>query len=117
MRLVDKPIECIGGAYCIVQMCDLVVASETTVFKYPEAQVGFTGGLIASAVARIPHKIAMEFLLLGQDFDADRAREVGMVNRVVPAGTELEAAMEYARILAGSAQRSMPAILRMRPPY
>lgn len=50
---------CIGGAYCIVQMCDLVVASESTVFKYPEAQVGFTGGLIASAVARIPHKIAM----------------------------------------------------------
>jgi enoyl-CoA hydratase/carnithine racemase len=57
---VSKPIIaalhgwCIGGAYVIVQMCDLVVASETTVFKYPEAQLGFTGGLIASAVARIP---------------------------------------------------------------
>ena len=34
---------CIGGAYVIVQMCDLVVASENTVFKYPEAQLGFTG--------------------------------------------------------------------------
>jgi enoyl-CoA hydratase len=44
---------CIGGAYVIVQMCDLVVAAENTVFKYPEAQVGFTGGLIASAVAQI----------------------------------------------------------------
>lgn len=94
---------CIGGAYVIVQMCDLVVASENTVFKYPEAQLGFTGGLIASAVARIPHKIAMEFMLLGQDLPAERAREVGMVNRVVAKGEELSAAMEWAKILRHSA--------------
>lgn len=94
---------CIGGAYCIVQMCDLVIASETTKFKYPEAQLGFTGGLIASAVARIPHKVAMEFMLLGRDLDAQRAYEVGMVNRVVDTGQELDAAMEDARILARSA--------------
>jgi len=106
---VTKPIIaalhgwCIGGAYVIVQMCDLVVASETTIFKYPEAQLGFTGGLIASAVARIPHKIAMEFMLLGQDLPADRAREVGMVNRVVPKGEELAAALEWAAILKHSA--------------
>ena len=106
---VSKPVIaavhgwCIGGAYCIVQMCDLVVASETTVFKYPEAQVGFTGGLVASAVARLPHKIAMEFMLLGQDLSATRAYEVGMVNRVTAPGEELEGALEYARILARSA--------------
>ena len=94
---------CIGGAYVIVQMCDLVIASETTVFKYPEAQLGFTGGLIASAVARIPHKAAMEFMLLGQDLPAERAREIGMVNRVVPKGEELNAAMEWAGILRHSA--------------
>ncbi|MEZ5561019.1 MAG: enoyl-CoA hydratase-related protein [Pseudomonadales bacterium] len=94
---------CIGGAYVIVQMCDLVVAADNTIFKYPEAQLGFTGGLIASAVARIPHKIAMEFMLLGQDLPANRAYEVGMVNRVVPAGQELDAALEYATILRHSA--------------
>ncbi len=94
---------CIGGAYVIVQMCDLVVAAENTVFKYPEAQVGFTGGLIASAVARLPHKIAMEFMLLGEDLTAQRAYEVGMVNAVVPNGTQREAALRYARILARSA--------------
>ena len=106
---VSKPIIaavhgwCIGGAYVIVQMCDLVIASETTVFKYPEAQLGFTGGLVASAVARIPHKIAMEFMLLGQDLPAERAYQVGMVNRVVSQGEELVAAMEYAKILRHSA--------------
>jgi enoyl-CoA hydratase/carnithine racemase len=94
---------CIGGAYVIVQMCDLVVAADNTIFKYPEAQVGFTGGLIASAVARIPHKIAMEFMLLGQDLGAQRAYEVGMVNKVVPAGSELDAALAYAQILRVSA--------------
>jgi enoyl-CoA hydratase/carnithine racemase len=94
---------CIGGAYVIVQMCDLVIASETTVFKYPEAQLGFTGGLIASAVARIPHKAAMEFMLLGQDLPAERAREIGMVNRVVAKGEELNAALEWAEILRHSA--------------
>lgn len=106
---VSKPVIaaihgwCIGGAYVIVQMCDLVVAADNTKFKYPEAQLGFSGGLIASAVARIPHKIAMEFMLLGEDLGAERAREVGMVNKVVPAAQLMDAAMGYANILARSA--------------
>jgi len=106
---LDKPVIaavhgwCVGGAYVIVQMCDLVVAADNTRFKYPEAQVGFTGGLIASAAARLPHKVAMEFMLLGEDFDAARARAVGMVNKVVAAGTERAAALEWAKILVRSA--------------
>ncbi len=94
---------CIGGAYVIVQMCDLVVAADNTLFKYPEAQVGFTGGLIASAVARIPHKVAMEFMLLGEDFDAQKALTAGMVNKVVPKAELLSAARAWAAILANSA--------------
>ena len=94
---------CIGGAYVIVQMCDMVIASENTIFKYPEAQLGFSGGLIASAVARIPHKIAMEFMLLGEDFSAQRAKETGMINRIVNKGKELEEARKWANILAKSA--------------
>lgn len=106
---VEKPIVaavkgfCVGGAYVIVQACDLVVAADSTVFIYPEAQVGFTGGLIAGAAARVPHKIAMEFMLLGQRLGAQRAYEVGMVNKLTPVGLEIEGAMEYARILAESA--------------
>ena len=84
-------------------MCDLVIASENTVFKYPEAQLGFTGGLIASAVARIPHKLAMEFMLLGEDFTAQRAKEVGMINKIVGKGEELSEALAWAKILAKSA--------------
>ena len=94
---------CIGGAYIIVQMCDMVIASENTVFKYPEAQLGFTGGLIASAVARIPHKIAMEFMLLGEDFPAERAKDAGMINKIVNQGEELQEAIKWANILSKSA--------------
>ena len=107
--LTDKPIIacvqgfCVGGAYILAQMCDLVVAADNTIFKYPEAQVGFTGGLIAGMAARVPHKVAMEFMLLGQDLSAERALEVGMVNKVVPLGQQMDAALEYARILEDSA--------------
>ena len=94
---------CIGGSYVLVQMCDLVIAAENTRFKYPEAQLGFTGGLIASAVARIPHKIAMEFMLLGEEFDAQRALAAGMVNKVVPTGEEETQAHAWAKVLAESA--------------
>ncbi len=107
--VTNKPIiaavhgYCIGGAYILVQMCDLVVAADNTVFKYPEAQVGFTGGLIAGCAAKIPHKIAMEFMLLGEDLPAQRAFDVGMVNKVVPKSDLMGAARHYAQILEVSA--------------
>jgi enoyl-CoA hydratase/carnithine racemase len=47
----------------------------------PEVKVGFTGGIISNLASRIPHKIAMELLLLGEPIDARRAYEVGYVNK------------------------------------
>jgi len=93
----------VGGGVVLVQMCDLCVADETARFMFPEAKVGFTGALIAGLAARIPHKVAMELMLLGEPVTAQRMYEVGFVNRVVPAGTQLEAAMTYARRLADNA--------------
>ena len=99
---VDKPIiaavdgYCVGGGVVLVQFCDLCVVADTAVFSYPEAKVGVTGGLISSLAARIPHKVAMEFVLFVDDMPAQRAYEVGMVNKVVPADQLMDAAMEYA---------------------
>jgi enoyl-CoA hydratase/carnithine racemase len=112
---LDKPLiaavsgYCVGGAYVLVQFCDLAVASETADFFYPEAQIGFCGGLIAGHAARVPHKLAMEFMLTGTHFDAERAYQAGMVNKVVTAGRHVEGAMEYAAILRASA----PLVLSM----
>jgi len=112
---VDKPVIAataglvVGGGLVLVQMADLAVAADNTVLSYPEAKVGYSGGLISSIAARIPHKVAMELLLVGGSIDAQRAYEVGLVNRVVPTGQQLEAARE----LAGQIAANAPLVLTM----
>ncbi len=106
---VDKPIIaavagwCIGGGMVLTTMCDLMIATETAKFCYPEVKVGFSGGLITNLVTRIPHKIAMELLLLGETIDAQRAYEVGYVNKIVPAADLMPAAMDWAQKIAANA--------------
>jgi enoyl-CoA hydratase len=115
---LDKPVVaaisgyCIGAAIVFVQFADLAVATESSTFYYPETQLGVSGGMIASMAARIPHKIAMELLLTGAKFSAQRAYEVGMINKVVPNGQHIEAAMEYATILRDSAPLVMGMLKR-----
>ena len=76
---VDKPVIgavagwVVGGGMVLTTMCDILVAADNARFSYPEVKVGFTGGLISNLAARIPHKIAMELLLLGEPIDARRA--------------------------------------------
>jgi len=106
---VDKPVIaavagwCVGVALTLVQMCDLCVAAENAKFIYPEAKIGFAGGLIASLAGRIPHKIAMEVMLLGEELSVERAYQVGFVNKVVPVGQQVVEAQAMARRLAGHA--------------
>ena len=88
---------CVGGALVAAMMCDLLVAAENAKFSYPEAKLGFTGGMIAGLAARIPHKLAMEMMLLCRTWDVKRAYEAGLVNEVVPVGTQVEAALAMAR--------------------
>jgi enoyl-CoA hydratase/carnithine racemase len=113
---VAKPIvaaidgHCIGAGVVLLTMCDIAVATERATFSYPEAQIGYTGGLILALTPRIPYKVAMEFMLCGERMSARRAAEVGMINQVVPPGGELDAAMRYARILADSAPMVVQAI-------
>jgi enoyl-CoA hydratase/carnithine racemase len=112
--MVEKPViaatsgYCIGGAIVLAQMCDLCIAAESTSFIYPEAKLGFTGGMIAGLAGRIPHKIAMEMMLLGRPMSAQRAYEAGFVNAVVPRGEHVETALAWASELAEHA----PLVLR-----
>ena len=106
---LDKPIIaaisgwCVGGAGLLVLLSDLAVASETARFTFPEPRLGDFGGVMSGLVSRIPYKWAMEFLLLGEELAPQRAAEMGFINRVVPAGTHLKQAQEWAsRIAAGA---------------
>ena len=115
---VDKPIiaavdgYCVGGGVVLVQFCDLCVAADSAKFSYPEAKVGVSGGLISSLAARIPHKVAMEFVLVTDEMSAQRAYEVGMVNKVVPAVEFDEAVVAYARKFA---EKNPAAASQIRP--
>lgn len=106
---VDKPVIaavagwCIGGGMVLTTMCDLLIAADNAQFSYPEVKVGFSGGLISNLVTRIPHKIAMELLLLGDTIDAKRAYEVGYVNRIVPVAELMPTAIEMAHRIAAMA--------------
>src|ERR1041385_4749298 len=72
---------CIGGGLVMAMMCDLLVATEDAKFSYPEGKVGITGGMIAGLAARIPHKLAMEMMLLGEPISAERAYAIGLAHR------------------------------------
>lgn len=115
---VDKPVVaavngiCVGGAFILVQFCDLCVMAEDATFVYPEAKIGLSGGLISSLAARMPHKLAMEFMMLGEPMSAQRAYEAGLVNQVTSADALMDAAMDYANRLAGLAPMVLSTIKR-----
>lgn len=110
----DKPIIAatagwvVGGSMVMHMMCDLAIAADNTRFSYPEAKLGFTGGMIAGLAARIPHKVAMDVILCGEILNAQRAYEVGLVNQVVPLGQQLETALEKAQKLS----KASPLVLK-----
>ncbi|WP_274631043.1 enoyl-CoA hydratase/isomerase family protein [Arvimicrobium flavum] len=107
--VTEKPIICaingwcVGGALVMAAMADLCVVTEGTRFSYPEGKVGLTGGMIATLAARIPHKLAMEIMLLGRPVSGRRAYEIGLANEVVEDGKHLEAALAMARELESMA--------------
>ncbi|MEW2573906.1 enoyl-CoA hydratase/isomerase family protein [Streptomyces sp. NPDC047070] len=106
---LDKPVvaavsgHCIGAGWVLAQYSDLVVATETARFAYPEGRVGAFGGLASGIVARVPQKVAAEFLMLGEPMPAARAYDVGMINAVVAPGEHTATAMAWARKLAAAA--------------
>jgi enoyl-CoA hydratase/carnithine racemase len=94
-------------------MADLCIASETTRFIYPEGKIGTTAGGVSSVVARMPHKIAMEFLLVGEELSAERAYQIGFVNRVAPKGQHVALAQEMAAKIAGNAPLVVQALKKL----
>lgn len=115
----DKPIIaatsgwCVGGGIVMVMMCDLMVSTEDTIFYYPEAKLGVTAGGISSLAARMPHKLAMEIMLLASKVPAQRAYDVGFVNKVVPNGQHEAAALAMAEELLESAPLVIGALKRL----
>jgi enoyl-CoA hydratase/carnithine racemase len=100
---------CIGYGLTAVAACDFVVASDKATFGFPEVRIGVP--TIVGAI-RLPPKIgwagAMELLLTGDTMDAARAKEIGLVWRVVPH----DDLMTEARALADRLCRGAPLAVR-----
>jgi len=93
---------CCGGGLEIALSCDMILAAEHATFALPEIR----SGTVADAASiklpkRIPYHIAMELLLTGRFIDAAEARQWGLINRILPAGTLLSEAWALARLIAG----------------
>lgn len=91
------------GAGCELALgCDLVVADEDARFGFPEVGVGLsvTGGISALLPKLVGLARAKELLLLGEHLPAHRAAELGLINRVAPAGKHEEVALELADRIA-----------------
>jgi enoyl-CoA hydratase/carnithine racemase len=85
----------------LVATCDLAVASETASFATPGVDIGLFCSTPMVALSRnVPRKQAMEMLLTGEPVSATRARDIGLINSVVAAGSEREAAIALAQKVA-----------------
>ena len=85
----------------LVASCDLAIASEAAGFATPGVDIGLFCSTPMVALSRnIPRKQAMEMLLTGEPISAATAKNIGLVNRVVAAGTEREAAIALAQKVA-----------------
>ena len=106
VRLPKPVLACVQGlataAGCqLAASCDLVVAAESAAFATPGVDLGLFCSTPAVALSRaVGRKAAMEMLLTGEPVPAARAREIGLVNRVVPDAELVEATLRLARRIA-----------------
>ena len=88
----------LGGGVGLVSVCDIAVASTDAVFGFTEVRLGILPAVISPfAATRIGPAAARELFLTGERFPAERALEIGLVQRVV-APADLDVAVE--RVLA-----------------
>jgi methylglutaconyl-CoA hydratase len=90
----------LAGGCGLATACDLVVASRTARFGYPEVKIGFVPAIVMAFLRRnLSEKRAFELATQGFEFSAERAFEMGLVNRLVDEESELETAvMEYVSV-------------------
>lgn len=90
----------------LVATCDMAVATEEATFSTPGINIGLFCSTPMIALSRVaPRKAAMEMLLTGESVDATRAREIGLVNRVVAADALDETIAAIVRSLLAKSPR------------
>jgi enoyl-CoA hydratase len=99
----------LAGGFRLVQQCDLCIAAETATFGITEVKRGRGAPWAAPLIDIVSKRMMMELLLTGQPITAQRAYEVGLVNRVVPADSLLSEALAMAQLICENAPLSVQA--------
>jgi len=114
MRRHPKPIiaavhgRALGGGAGIATASDLIIATESAQFGYPEVKLGFIPAIVATMLRRaVNERQAMELALTGEPLSASRALAIGLINRVVPDAAFDASVESYVAALAGHSATAM----------
>jgi len=107
MRRHPRPIiaavrgRALAGGCGIATAADIILASESAQFGYPEVKIGFVPAMVMAIVRRsVSEKRAFELLTSGEPFPARTALEIGMINRIFPDASFDREVESYAAQLA-----------------
>ncbi len=91
-----------GAGFSLALACDMIVAGTSAKFAMAYVKVGLTpdGGGSWFLAQALPRQLATELLIEGKPVSASRLHELGLVNKLVPDGTALDAAASWAEELA-----------------
>jgi enoyl-CoA hydratase len=120
-RAADKPLIAavegfaVAGGLEVALACDLIVASRGARLGIPEVKRSLVaaGGALLRLPRSLPRNVAMELALTGDPIEADRAYELGLVNRLAEPGKALTAALELAETIAANAPLALAATKRI----
>ena len=104
----------VAGGAGIMSACDFVVAAERTKIGYPEVRRGLVAGLVMTFLRRQVGERNMRELLLGSELiDAERAKEIGLVNRVVAKDELMNEAQKFAQSVLQAAPGALTQTKRL----
>ena len=105
----------VAGGLEVALACDLIVAGRSAKLGIPEVKRSLVaaGGALLRLPRRIPEGAAMELALTGDPITAERAHELGLVNRLADDGGALQAALELARTIAANGPLALAATKRV----
>lgn len=114
MRRHPRPIvaavrgRALAGGCGLATACDIVLASESAQFGYPEVNIGFIPAMVMAILRRsVSEKLAFELITRGEIISARAAAEMGMINRALPDGSFETEVESYIAVLS---QKSASAV-------
>jgi enoyl-CoA hydratase len=105
----------VAGGLEVALACDLIVTAHGARLGIPEVKRSLVaaGGALLRLPRALPRNIAMEMALTGEPIDAERAHNLGLVNRLAAPGTALETALELAETIAQNGPLALAASKRI----